>query len=150
MRVLLACDRSQSVDAIAEEMLWAGLPTDGKALVLCVGQTVDPHRLAETAKEKIVPPRYEVGAIFEVSSRASDGIEEIKKALTSAAHTSSATEIAITYVGAPRYRLRVTADDYKQADKVMNGVLDRVKENIGKHGTFSFKKEMSRKYGGAT
>jgi translation initiation factor 2 subunit 1 len=56
--------------------------------------------------------------------------------------------VKITYVGAPRYRLRVVADDYKQADKVMNSVLEKIGENVGKHGAFSSKKEMSRKYGG--
>ena len=54
----------------------------------------------------------------------------------------------MTYVGAPRYRLRVMADDYKQADKVMGAVLEQIQEAIGKHGTFSSKREMSRKYGG--
>ena len=40
------------------------------------------------------------------------------------------------------------ADDYKQADKVMNSALERIQQEIGKHGTFSSKREMSRKYGG--
>jgi translation initiation factor 2 subunit 1 len=105
--------------------------------------------IVKAATEKIMPPRYEVGAIVEISSRASDGIQQIRKVLSSVAGASSAADVKITYVGAPRYRLRVIADDYKQADKVMNSVLERVKEGIGKHGTFASKREMSRKYGGA-
>jgi len=104
--------------------------------------------ITEQAKEKIVLPRYEVGAIIEVTSRTPDGVQEIKKVLLSAIHSSSNAEISMTYVGAPKYRLRVVAGDYKQADKMMGTVLEKVKEGIGKHGTFSFKKEMSRKYGG--
>ncbi len=61
---------------------------------------------------------------------------------------SSVAEIKMTYVGAPRYRVRVTADDYKQADKVMGAVLQKMEEAIGKHGSFGSKREMSRKYGG--
>jgi translation initiation factor 2 subunit 1 len=89
-----------------------------------------------------------VGAIVEISSKASDGIQQIKEALDAAAEASSTAEIKVSYVGAPRYRIRVTADDYKQADKLMDSALEHIQEQIGKHGTFSSKREMSRKYGG--
>ncbi|MGA2663347.1 MAG: translation initiation factor IF-2 subunit alpha [Nitrososphaerales archaeon] len=104
--------------------------------------------IVEAAEEKITSPKYEVGAIVELSSKASDGIQQIKDALDAAVGTSSTAEIKVSYVGAPRYRLRVIADDYKQADKVMNSALERIQQEIGKHGTFSSKREMSRKYGG--
>jgi translation initiation factor 2 subunit 1 len=107
-------------------------------------------KIIAIAKEKIIPPKYEIGVIFEIISKASDGVQQIKKALISASDISPTTEIKITYVGAPRYRLRVIADDYKQAEKVMNMVVERIKESIGKHAVFSFRREMSRKYGGAT
>jgi len=104
--------------------------------------------IVEAAKEKITSPKYEVGAIVELSSRASDGIQQIKDALDAAVGASSTAEIKVSYVGAPRYRLRVIADDYKQADKVMNSALEHIQQEIGKHGTFTSKREMSRKYGG--
>jgi len=103
--------------------------------------------VTEASTEKIVPPRYEVGALVEISSRNPDGIEEVKKALLAATNSSSA-DVRITYAGAPRYRVRVTADDYKQAEKVMDGVIEKIKDGIGKHEAFSFKREISRKYGG--
>ena len=86
---------------------------------------------------------------WRLAPRASDGIQQIKDALDAAIGASTTAEIRVTYVGAPRYRLRVIADDYKQADKVMNSSLEHIQEGIGKHGTFSSKREMSRKYGGA-
>ena len=104
--------------------------------------------IVEAATEKITSPKYEVGAIVEISSKASDGIQQIKDALDAAAEASSTAEIKVSYVGAPRYRIRVTADDYKQADKLMDSALEHIQEQIGKHGTFSSKREMSRKYGG--
>jgi translation initiation factor 2 subunit 1 len=104
--------------------------------------------ILETANEKITAPKYEVGAIVEISSKAGDGIQQIKDALDAASGASSTAEIKVTYVGAPRYRLRVIADDYKQADKVMNSALEHIQEEIGKQGSFSSKREMSRKYGG--
>ncbi|MDG6977524.1 MAG: translation initiation factor IF-2 subunit alpha [Nitrososphaerota archaeon] len=104
--------------------------------------------LVTAAMEKIASPKYEVGSIIEMSSNAADGIAQIKKALAAGIGASSAAEIKMTYVGAPRYRVRVTADDYKQADKVMGVVLQKMEDSIGKHGSFTSKREMSRKYGG--
>ena len=103
--------------------------------------------IAETAAEKIVPPKYEVGALVELTSRAPDGIDQVKKTLMAAADSSSA-EIRITYAGAPRYRIRITAEDYKQAEKAMDSVLEKIKDGSGKHDGFNFKREFSRKYGG--
>ncbi len=108
------------------------------------------NEMVTAAKEKIAAPKYEVGSIVEMSSNAADGIVQIKKALAAGLNASPTAEIEMTYVGAPRYRVRVTADDYKQADKAMDVVLLKMEEALGKHGSFSSKKEMSRKYGGAT
>jgi translation initiation factor 2 subunit 1 len=106
------------------------------------------NEMVTAAREKIASPKYEVGSIVEMSSNAPDGILQIKKALASGLNASTVAEIKMTYVGAPRYRVRVTADDYKQAEKVMGAVLQKMEESIGKHGSFGSKKEMSRKYGG--
>ncbi len=105
--------------------------------------------VAEVAGEKIIPPRYEVGALVEVSSRSPDGIDHIKKTLLAASDAGPA-EVHITYAGAPRYRVRITADDYKQAEKALDTVMERIKDGVGKHDGFSFKREISRKYGGAS
>ncbi|HUI86298.1 MAG TPA: translation initiation factor IF-2 subunit alpha [Nitrososphaerales archaeon] len=105
--------------------------------------------VVQVAGERIVPPKYEVGALVEISSRMPNGIEQVKKTLLAAAGSGSA-EVKVTYAGAPKYRVRITADDYKQAEKVLNNVLDKIRDGAGKHETFSFKREISRKYGGAS
>ena len=105
--------------------------------------------ITETASEKIIPPSYEVGALVEISSRYPNGIEQVKKTLLAASSSPSA-DVHITYAGAPKYRVRVTADDYKQAEKALDGVLDKIKDGAGKHGVFSFKREISKKHGGAS
>lgn len=112
-------------------------------------QEKEAKAVAEIAAEKIVPPRYEVGALVEVSSRSPEGIERVKKTLLTATGAESA-EVHITYAGAPRYRVRVTADDYKQAEKALDSVIDKIKDGVGKHDAFSFKREISRKYGGSS
>ncbi len=119
----------------------------GLATVGLPAQTV--KAVAEAAAEKIVPPRYEVGALVEVSSRTPNGIDDVKKALLAATGAPSA-EVKITYAGAPKYRVRITADDYKQAEKALDSVLEKIKDGVGKHDTFNFKREISRKYGGPT
>jgi translation initiation factor 2 subunit 1 len=105
--------------------------------------------IAETAADKIIPPSYEVGALIEISSRSPNGIEQVKKTLMAAA-TGQSADVHITYAGAPKYRVRVMADDYKQAEKALDGVLDKIKDGAGKHGVFSFKREISKKHGGAS
>lgn len=101
--------------------------------------------MVEVAREKIVPPKYEIGALVELSSRSPFGIEYIKKALANASELHP-ENVRITYAGAPWYRVRVVADDYKRAEKILNSVLEKIKQGIGKNGTFSFKREMSRKH----
>lgn len=115
-----------------------GLPADETSAVV------------REASEKIIPPRYEVGALVEIYSRSPDGIERVKKTLASAANSTSGADVRVTYAGAPRYRVRITADDYKHAEKVLEAVLEKIKGGVGKHDSFSFKREISRKYGGAS
>ena len=119
----------------------------------CLSQLELPERVAKavsaTAVEKIIPPSYEIGALVEISSRLPNGIEQVKKTLM-AATSSSLAGVQITYAGAPRYRVRVTADDYKQAEKALDEVLEKIRDGAGKHDVFSFKREISRKHGGTS
>jgi len=133
--------------------LYAALETaarkGAKALAPAGLAEKEAEAVTEIAAEKIVPPRYEVGALVEVSSRSPEGIEQVKKTLMAAAEAPSA-EVHITYAGAPRYRVRITADDYKQAEKVLEAVIEKIKDGVGKHDVFSYKREISRKYGGSS
>jgi translation initiation factor 2 subunit 1 len=131
------------------EALEAAARKGDKALVSAGISEKEAKVLAEIAGEKIIPPRYEVGALVEVSSRSPEGIEQVKKTLLAAANAPSA-EVHITYAGAPRYRVRITADDYKQAEKALDTVIEKIKDGVGKHDGFTFKREISRKYGGST
>jgi translation initiation factor 2 subunit 1 len=130
------------------EALEAAARKGDRALVSAGLSEKEAKVLAEIAGEKIIPPRYEVGALVEVSSRSPEGIEQVKKTLLAAANAPSA-EVHITYAGAPRYRVRITADDYKQAEKALDTVIEKIKDGVGKHDGFTFKREISRKYGGS-
>ena len=81
------------------------------------------------AKENIVPPEVEIGGYLEAYSIASNGIESIKKTLTSV----NSQSVNIQYSGAPKYRISVTDKDYKSAEdtlkKSVQKILDTAKKN---------------------
>ena len=53
------------------------------------------------------------------------------------------------YVGAPKYRISITASDFKSAEKTLKPILEDIEKNIGKNkGGFKFTREESRKTGG--
>lgn len=91
--------------------------------------------MAEIARENIKPKRVKVRGFFELKSTASDGIERIKKALLEAKKSlTDGVEMKIEYIGAPRYRIVIEADDYKTAENVLKKATDRVLNKIKKLG----------------
>ncbi len=74
------------------------------------------------AKDNIAPPFVSITGTLIISSEAPDGVEVIKEALRRAESTDE--NIEIHYVGSPKYRMKVTADDYKTAEKIMKKAAD--------------------------
>lgn len=99
--------------------------------------------LEAIAKEKIIIPSVEVHGVMELKSNSSDGIEKIKSALLEAENVKSGgAKITIRYLGAPRYKIEVKADNYKIAEKALELSIQKVRERIEKSGgSFSFKRE---------
>ena len=92
----------------------------------------------EVAKENVTPPFVQIAGILELRSPAPDGVDIVRAALKKGME-ASVEELRIQYVGAPRYRLVLTADDYKTAEEalreVTNLVIAEIKESGG-DGTF--------------
>ena len=73
----------------------------------------------------------------------SNGIEVIKKALIAANSISDVdgkdVRLEVSYTGAPRYRIKVIAPDYKKAESVLKKsgqtAVDTISK-LGGHGTF--------------
>lgn len=91
--------------------------------------------MAEIARENIKPKRVKVRGYFELKSTASDGVERIKKALLEAKKAlTDGVDMKIEYVGAPRYRIVIEADDYKTAESVLKSATEYVLKTIKKLG----------------
>jgi translation initiation factor 2 subunit 1 len=101
----------------------------------------------EEASKRIPIPLVEISGIMEITLKTSDGIEIIKNTLANAAEGSKGGASSIvTYIGAPRYRIVVTAENFKIAEKYMNSTVEKTRANIEKqHGTFSFVRNDSKK-----
>jgi len=93
---------------------------------------------------KIKLPSVEIRGIMEITNNKSDGIEIIKKTLLEVLKKDPS--IDITYLGAPKYRLSVTADDFKSAEKTLKPIILEIQQNIEKKkGEFKFTREDSKK-----
>tara|TARA_B100001750_G_scaffold239100_1_gene246673 strand:+ start:575 stop:1378 length:804 start_codon:yes stop_codon:yes gene_type:complete len=102
----------------------------------------------EDLSKKINLPTVEIRGILEMTSRKPDGIEIIKKMLLDAIKESQNEKIEILYLGAPKYRLSIIAQDFKTAEKTLKPIVEKIEKNVSKlDGTFKFSREESKKTG---
>ena len=95
----------------------------------------------EVARENIQLPSVMIDAVMDVTTAAPDGIDHIREALTSGGKGKDA-EVEISYLGAPRYRITVVAEDYKVAEAELKHAVDRVTSRMDKAGgTVSVKRK---------
>ncbi|MHA7733066.1 translation initiation factor IF-2 subunit alpha [Nitrosopumilus sp. S6] len=106
-----------------------------------------PKKTATVIEEicsKIKLPSVEIRGIMEITNSKSDGIEIIKKTLLDELKKDST--IDITYLGAPKYRLSITSEDFKSAEKSLKPIIADIQSNIEKKkGSFKFTREESKK-----
>jgi len=102
----------------------------------------------EAVSTKIKLPSVEIRGILELTDRSSNGVENIRNSLQSF-EKADQNGIKILYIGAPKYRISVTASDFKSAEKTLKPILEDIQKNIEKNkGGFKFTREESRKTGG--
>ncbi len=100
--------------------------------------------LSNVAKDKIVVKGVTVQGVFEVTAMGSRGIEEIKELFQGLKELGDETEsvINIYALGSPKYRVEVTAEDYKKAEFALDRVVKQAEKEWSQHeGAFSFKRE---------
>lgn len=89
----------------------------GKEVLLKAGMDdKTAEKIQKIASANIKIPEVNISGYVELTCPKPDGVEFIKKALSAAV---SKNEIKVTYIGAPRYRISVTASDYKKAENTL-------------------------------
>lgn len=87
------------------------------------------------AKENIKVPSVDIAGFVDLKCYLPDGIEVIKQALMAAYEAKKdGVNIEITYTGAPRYRIKVIAPDYKTAESVLKNASNAIINAIHKLG----------------
>ncbi len=89
--------------------------------------------MAEIARENLKPKKVKVRGYFEIKFMQSDGVERIRKTFSELKLDDNA-EVEITYIGAPRYRIVIEAEDYKLAENVLKKVVTTISKNVKKLG----------------
>ncbi len=99
----------------------------------------------EELSSKIQVPHVEIRGVLDITCPKPDGIEIIKNTLLKAMENKK-VNVSITYVGAPKYRLVIAAQNFKEAEKELKPTLEDIESSIGKKGgTFKFTREESKK-----
>ncbi len=95
----------------------------------------DIKKIATLAKENVKIPMVEISGYVDLKSFAPDGVEIIKKALKQAKRIRDKdATLEIKYVGAPRYRIKVVAPDYKHAEAVLRKSAQAAIKYMEQHG----------------
>jgi len=107
----------------ADALKDAGLPEEDIAI------------LENLSRENVKIPSVEISGYVDIFSPAPDGVEVIRKALKQAKRIKDKdATLNITYIGAPRYRIHVTAPDYKHAESVLKKSAQAAVKYIEQHG----------------
>jgi len=102
-------------------------------------------RIVETARENVSVPYVTVTGYVDLESPDGDGVDDVKEALQAAEGNGDIPDeidLEVTYVGAPEYRIRVRAPNYKTAEAQLEESAARAEsaiESLG--GTASFHRE---------
>ena len=148
---------SEEVDSLEEKLLskyksvYDAIIEIGTKNISVIDDLEISEKIKKTIDElskKIKLPTVEIRGILEMTNNKSDGIEIIRKILLDAIKESQNEKIEILYLGAPKYRLSIIAQDFKTAEKTLKPILEKIEKNTSKqNGTFKFSREGSKKTG---
>ena len=88
--------------------------------------------LTEIARQKIKIDKAIVKGTIEVSSTNPAGVDDVRKALINAKKVEepSGTQINVYSIGAPKYRVEITAKNYSIAEKTLEGAVEEAIKTI--------------------
>jgi len=92
--------------------------------------------LLNLIKDRIKKQHVKISATISLTSHLSNGITIIKDTLSKL----QANGTKITYMGAPKYKLTLIADNYKDAEKQLAKIESTASKEIKNKGTFSIER----------
>ena len=95
-------------------------------------------QIVEIAHKNIKKPTVEVGGTISLTCWGDDGISEIKKVLQNADKDAQ-----LHYMGAPKYKLTLSAPNYKEGEKKLNDMIKRM-ETLAHENSCDFSFQMER------
>lgn len=114
--------------------------------VRSLGLSSEVLEAIEDESDKIQVPHVEIRGLIDLSSKDPNGIDLIKGILSPLETSKSNVKVNINYIGSPKYRVVVRAENFKVAEKTMNNIIEKVRSSIDKNdGSFSFNRENSKK-----
>jgi translation initiation factor 2 alpha subunit (eIF-2alpha) len=100
--------------------------------------------LMRVAAERFKVPSVEIKGIFELNSLRPDGVVIIKDAFAKTmAAVPPDVRVEVLYAGASRYNLRLFAENFKVGERVLVGLVDGLKSEVGSKGNVNFVREKS-------
>ena len=86
------------------------------------------------AEENVTPPFVNIGGLLSLVSQKGNGVETIREALMKPEVIYPDSKMAITSNGAPNYRIKIRAPNYKQAEEELRTAVDLVLDFFKKKG----------------
>jgi len=101
------------------------------------------EKLTELIQKRIVIPKAEIEGILTMSSAASNGLEIIKTAIAKAKGLAKKEKVGfeIKYLGAPKYKFKIIADDFKTAERILSKLEEEMTAFLkANEGSVEFKR----------
>jgi len=101
--------------------------------------------IAKVVAENVKISQVNITGYVDLMCPLPNGVEVIKEALREAGKVEAPdVNLELSYVGAPRYRIRVVAPDYKKAENVLRKAADAAIEVVkAKSGVGEFHRQLS-------
>jgi len=92
--------------------------------------------LVEIAKSKIRVRRVQIHGTLQLTCPASNGVEVLHEAFSKALGVRKPrnAQINIYVIGAPRYRIEIVAENFKQAEKILDSAVQTAIETVTSQG----------------
>jgi len=92
----------------------------------------------EVVKEKIKPKQVTIEGVFTISTFVENGVELVRESLIKA---RDAAKGDIRYLGAGNYKISVTAEEFKDAEKLLKAATDSMEASLKKSPLTEWKYE---------